>query len=249
MKLSGNTILITGGSSGIGLELSKRFIQQQNKVIICGRSQQKLNSAKKQFPEVEIVQCDLSSKAECKKLADWVKENHPEVNVLINNAALVHNVDFLKSENIMEMAELEVETNFMAPIRLIHALYPQLQMNPSSKIINITSGLVYTPRVDYPFYNATKAALHSFTQVLRKKTENCNVDVIEVMFPAVNTPWHKGNPPKIAISTEKAVDEMLKGLQKGMPEIQIAGVKLLYWITRIAPKFAFKKVNSLQETP
>ncbi len=247
MKLSGNTILITGGSSGIGLELSKRLIQNNNKVIICGRSQRKLNEAKKQLPELEIIQCDLSSKTECANLARWITTHHPNINVLINNAALVHKVDFLSTENIMEMAELEVETNFMAPIRLTYALYPHLQKNTNPKIINITSGLVYTPRVDYPFYNATKAALHSFTQVFRKKTKHSNVDTIEVMFPAVKTPWHNGNPPKIAIPTEKAVDDMLKGLEKGIPEIRIAGVKLLYQISRIAPKFAFKKVNSLQD--
>lgn len=247
MKLSGNTILITGGSSGIGLELSKRLIQQKNKVIICGRSQQKLNKVKKQLPELETVQCDLSNKTECSKMAQWVIEQHPDINMLINNAALVHKVDFLSTENIMEMAELEVETNFMAPIRLTYTLYPHLQKNTNPKIINITSGLVYTPRAAYPFYNATKAALHSFTQVFRKKTEHSSVDTIEVMFPAVKTPWHKGNPPKIAIPTEKAVDDMLKGLEKGIPEVRIAGVKLLYMISRIAPRFAFKKVNSLQD--
>ncbi|MBO0322928.1 SDR family oxidoreductase [Muricauda sp. CAU 1633] len=247
MKLSGNTILITGGSSGIGLELSKRLIQQKNKVIICGRSQYKLNEAKKQLPQLETVQCDLSNKVECTNLVQWVITHYPDINVLINNAALVHKVDFLTTDNIMEMAELEMETNFMAPIRLIHGLYPQLQKNGNAKIVNITSGLIYTPRVAYPFYNATKAALHSFTQIFRKSTKTSEVDIVEVMFPAVDTPWHKGKPPKIAISTSRAVDDMLAGLNKGKQEIRIAGVKLLYWISRIAPKFAFKKVNTLKD--
>lgn len=247
MKLSGNTILITGGSSGIGLELSKRLINNQNKVIICGRSPQKLERAKAQLPQLETIQCDLSQKEQCKALALEVMEKYPETNVLINNAALVHKVDFLTTDHIMEMAEQEVETNFLAPLRLIHFLYPQLQQNADAHIINVTTGLIYTPRADYPFYNATKAALHSFTQVFRSKTEKGKVRTVEVMFPAVNTPWHKGNPPKIAISTEKAVDGMLAGLQKGSPEVRIAGVKLLYKISRIAPKFAFNKINSLAD--
>lgn len=247
MKLSGNTILITGGSSGIGLEMSKRFIQNNNKVIICGRSQEKLNAAKEQLPKLEIVPCDLSNKKQCRALADWVMEKHPDLNVLINNAAVVNKVNFLGTDDILEMAEQETETNFLAPIRLIHFLYPQLQKNTHSHIINITTGLVYTPRVAYPFYNATKAALHSFTQMFREQSKNTGVSVVEVMFPAVKTPWHKGNPPKIAIATDRAVEEMLTGLEKGIPEIRVGRTKLLYSISRIAPKFAFNKVNSLAD--
>jgi uncharacterized oxidoreductase len=98
----------------------------------------------------------------------------------------------------------------------------------------------------YPFYNATKAALHSFTQVLRWQNKDKNLKITEVMFPAVDTPWHGGNPPKIAIPVEKAITEMLKGLQKGKPEIRVGGANLLYRVSRIAPGFAMKKVNSLE---
>lgn len=247
MKLSGNTILITGGSSGIGLTLSKQFIKRNNKVIICGRSKQKLDDAKKQIPELEIFQCDISDKNQCKELARWIIKEHPKLNLLINNAAIVNKTNFLSTNEIIEMAEQEMETNFMAPVRLIHFLYPNMQKNDHPTIINITTGLIYSPRADYPFYNSTKAALHSFTQVFRKQTEMLTVNTIEVMFPAVDTPWHKGNPPQIAISADKAVSEMLIGLEKGKTEIRVAGAKLLYLLSRIAPKFAFKKVNSLQD--
>lgn len=247
MKLSGNTILITGGSSGIGLELSKQFIQRNNNVIICGRSRQKLDGAIKQIPELEIFQCDLSDKSQCKDLAHWIIKEHPKLNILINNAAIVNMTNFLKTDGIMEMAEQEFATNFMAPVRLIDLIYPHLLKNDDPAIINITTGLIYSPRADYPFYNASKAALHSFTQVLRKQTEKSNVKIIEVMFPAVNTPWHKGNPPKISISSYKAVEGMLKGLEKGKLEIRVAAAKLLYKVSRIAPRFAFNKVNSLAD--
>ncbi len=247
MKLSGNTILITGGSSGIGLELSKQFIKRNNKVMICGRSKQRLDEAKTKIPELEIFQCDLSDKNQCRDLAHWIIKGHPKINLLINNAAIVNKTDFLNTKGIIEMAQQEMETNFMAPVRLINFLYPQLLENDNSAIINITTGLIYSPRADYPFYNATKSALHSFTQVLRKQTKKTNVKIIEVMFPAVKTPWHKGAPPKIAISAEKAVDEMFIGLKKGKPEIRVAGANLLYKVSRIAPNFAFKKVNSLND--
>ncbi|MGB5698566.1 SDR family oxidoreductase [Muriicola sp.] len=247
MKLENNTVLITGGSSGIGLELSKVLIQKGNKVIICGRSNEKLTKAREIEPKLITYQCDLSISEECINFSKKITEKHPELNVLINNAAIVNKTNFLNTDTIVEMAENEMQTNFMAPIRLIHLLSPILQKNNKPTIINITTGLIYTPRADYPFYNATKAALHSFTQVFRKQTENSNINIVEVMFPAVKTPWHKGKPPKIAISAEKAVNEMIKGLEKNKKEIRVAGAKMLYIVSRIAPKFAFRKVNSLED--
>jgi uncharacterized oxidoreductase len=247
MNLENNTILITGGSSGIGLQLSKVLIQRGNKVIICGRSNERLNNAKNIEPRLITYQCDLSNSKQCSDFSKNISKNHPDLNILINNAAIVNRTNFLSTNNIIEMAENEMETNFMAPVRLIHFLSPIIMKNDNPAIINITTGLIYTPRADYPFYNATKAALHSFTQVLRKQTEKSNIDIFEVMFPAVKTPWHKGKPPKIAISTEKAVNEMIIGLEKSKKEIRVAGAKLLYIVSRIAPKFAFKKVNSLTD--
>lgn len=247
MELSNQTIFITGGSSGIGLELGKRFIEKNNKVIICGRSAEKLEAVKKQYPQLETVQCDLSDEKQCLDLAHWIRENHPDLNVLINNAALVHNTPFLETDTILEKLKLEVNTNLLAPIRLIKLLHPVLEKNDNPTIINITTGLVYVPRADYPFYNATKAGLHSFTQVLRMQLKSTNFRIIEVLFPAVKTPWHKGKPPKIAITVEKAVDDMIKGMKKGKLEIKVSKVKILYNLFRIAPGFALKKINSLQK--
>jgi uncharacterized oxidoreductase len=245
MELSENKVLITGGSSGIGLELSRRLLEKDNKVLICGRSAQKLKAAHKLFPKLEIFQCDLSDKQQCKKLTEWIKSNHPDLNLLINNAALVHQANFFETDDFLEKAELEVQTNFLAPVRLIKYLYPVLKKNTEAAIINVTTGLVYAPKAAYPLYNATKAALHSFTQVLRLQQKNSTPKIIEVMFPAVDTPFHKGNTPKIAITTEKAVNEMLTGIQNDKDEIRIAGVKLLYKLTRMAPKFALQKINNL----
>lgn len=246
MKQTRDTILITGGSSGIGLELSKRLIKKGNKVIICGRSLSKLQKATEQLPDIHTYQCDLSDEKQCEEFAHWLMDNHPDLNMLINNAALVHKANFTESEEILAYASKEVETNFMAPIRLIHHLYPTLQQNSPSTIVNITTGLVFVPRAAYPFYNATKAALHSFTRVLRKQTEDDKVAIREVMFPPVSTEMHRGNPPKVAITPEKAVSEMITGLKTKKPEIRIGGANLLYWASRIAPGYAFKKVSNLE---
>jgi uncharacterized oxidoreductase len=246
MKLKSNTILITGGSSGIGLELSRAFIQKGNKVIICGKSNEKLMAAKNIVPQLITYRCDLSDSEECTDFARKISENHPDLNVLINNAAIVNKIDFLADEKSLILAENEYQTNLLAPIRLIKLLFKTISANNSSAIINITTGLIYAPRVIYPFYNSSKSALHSFTQTLRIRLKDEKTKVVEVMFPAVDTPWHKGNPPKIAITTEKAVTEMINGLEKGKTEIRVGGAKILYLLSRIAPGFALKKVNQIK---
>lgn len=245
MKPANNVILITGGSSGIGLELCKVFVEKGNTVIICGRSREKLMMAKEMLPQLITYQCDLSDSHECTNFANQINENHPDLNILINNAAIVNKIDFIDDDHAVELAENEYNTNLLAPIRLIKLLYKTIKANKPSAIINITTGLIYAPRVIYPFYNSSKSALHSFTQTLRIRLKN-EISVYEVMFPAVNTPWHKGNPPNIAISAEVAVSEMIKGLEKGKPEIKVRGSKILYFLSRVAPSFALKKINEIQ---
>ncbi|GGE94966.1 SDR family oxidoreductase [Flavobacterium limi] len=245
MEISNSTVIITGGSSGIGFEMCRQLIMKGNKVITCSRSLEKLTTAKKQLPDLIIYQCNIAQESECKSFAGWINENHPEANVLINNAAIVSQTNFTEDPFILEKMNVEIETNFLAPIRLIKLLYPILIKNSHSKIINITTGLVYVPRAIYTFYNASKAALHSFTQILREQLKSEDIKIIEVLFPAVDTPWHHGNPPKIAISPKKAVSEMLKGINRDKTEIRISKVKLLYFIYRLAPGFAFKKINNI----
>jgi uncharacterized oxidoreductase len=167
-------------------------------------------------------------------------------NILINNAAIVNKIDFLKDEKALEFAENEYQTNLLAPIRLIKLLYNSISSKESSAIINITTGLIYAPREIYPFYNSSKAALHSFTQTLRMSLSRGKTAIIEVMFPAVITPWHKGNPPKIAIPAIDAVNQMIKGVEKGKTEIRVGGAKILYLMSRIAPAFTLKKINSIK---
>ncbi|WP_290799033.1 SDR family oxidoreductase [Flavihumibacter sp. UBA7668] len=245
MNLQNNTILITGGSSGLGLEMAKQFIKLQNKVLICSRNRDKLEAAKKSLPELITYVCDLSKEAERKNLAAWIQSNYPSLNMLINNAAIVHRNNFSNDPDAFEKAVNEIQTNLLAPIHLTKLFLPMLQQHSTNSIINISTGLVYTPRALYPIYNATKAALHSFTQALRHQINPSNTNIIEVLFPVVDTPWHEGNAPKIAISPQKAVKEMLARLHQNKLEIKIGAVKLLYYLSRIAPGFAFKKINSL----
>ncbi len=245
MRLEGNKVLITGGSSGLGFELTKRLINKHNKVLICGRSLDKLNKTKEILPNVEIFKADVSKFDDCQKLVNWVIKEHSDCNILINNAAITHIANFNMETEVLKMARSEVETNLMAPITLSKLFLPVIKKNTGAGIVNITSGLVFAPKAVYPFYNATKAALHSFTQVLRMQMKTSSVSIIEVMFPAVDTPWHLGNPPAIAISPEKAIEEMIREIEKGKTEIKIGKVKILQSLARISPSFALKKINQL----
>lgn len=245
MKLSGNTIFITGGSSGIGLRMADVLTKNGNQVIICGRSAEKLEKAEQSIPGLKIRQCDLSKSEERKQLSEWVKKNHPDCNVLINNAAVVHQTNFFSDQDMIEKADLEIQTNFAAPVELTKLFSPLLEHNQHPAIIYITTGLVYSPKAAYPIYCATKSALHSFVQTLRWQIHDIPIDIYEVLMPAVDTPFHKGNPPKMVISTEKAVKEMFDKLEKGQREIKVGPVGILHYLSRIAPSFAMKKVNSL----
>ncbi|WPO76918.1 SDR family oxidoreductase [Flavobacterium sp. KACC 22761] len=243
MEIINSTIVVTGGSSGLGFEMCRQLIAKGNKVIACSSTLEKLECAQKQLPHLIIYKCNIANEFECEDFTEWLRTNHSDVNVLINNAAIVNKSNFIEDHLSLEKMNNEFSVNLFAPIRLIKLLYPLLIQNQNSKIVNITTGLVYVPRAVYPFYNASKSGLHSFTQVLREQLKEEQIKVIEVLFPVVDTPWHKGNPPKIAIKPEKAVSEMLERISHNELEIRIAKVRLLYWLFRMAPRFAFKKIN------
>jgi uncharacterized oxidoreductase len=243
MELKGNTVLVTGGSSGIGFEISRYLAERGNRVIICGRSLEKLQAAKKAIPSLEIFKCDVSIEDDCKALFAFMSNSFQDCNMLINNAAIVHRSLFASDEDILRKAESEIKTNYVGPIVLTKLFLPLLEKNPNPGIIFITTGLVYSPKAAYPIYSSTKAGLHSFVQTLRIQLRTANIKIVEVLMSAVDTPFHKGNPPKISITSEKAVGEMMKGLENGKQEIRIGGVKLLYLISRIAPAFASRKIN------
>jgi uncharacterized oxidoreductase len=245
MNLQHQTVFITGGSSGIGLELAKQLIAKQNTVIICGRSAERLAEAKRIIPGVHTFPCDISIIDERTRLVEWMAVNFPSCNILINNAALAHKALFDSDEGMLEKADLEIHTNLIAPIALCKLFLPFLKSKRDSMIINITTGLVYAPRAVYPVYNATKAALHSFTQVIRHQLSHLPLRIVEVFMPVVDTPWHKEDVPKIAIAPDVAVKEMIAKIEKVKLEIRVGKVGLFYLVSRIAPGFAFKIINKV----
>ncbi len=186
MKTTNNTILITGGSSGIGLGFAEEFLRLGNKVIICGRREDKLNQAKEKHPEIIIKKCDVSDAGERLELFAWVKENYPDINVLINNAGVQLGTDITRSFDSKKVG-LEIDTNIIAPIHLSSLFIELLESKKESAIINISSGLAFAPLAFMPLYCATKAALHSLTLSLRHNLKNTSIKVFEIAPPAVDT--------------------------------------------------------------
>jgi uncharacterized oxidoreductase len=186
MNTTGNTILITGGTSGIGLAFAERFNAAGNKVIITGRRSERLAAIAEKFPGVITKVSDVAEAAQRLELAGWIKENHPEINMLINNAGIQLLAD-LKAPVDLTRLQLETETNFIAPVHLATLFVPLLQGKANAAIVNITSGLAFAPLAAMPVYCATKAAMHSFSLSLRYQLKDTGIKVFEIAPPAVDT--------------------------------------------------------------
>ncbi|MGZ7445478.1 SDR family oxidoreductase [Paenibacillus sp. TH7-28] len=221
MKLSGNTILITGGSTGIGLAFAERFIKAGNTVIVCGRRERALEDAKEKFPNLITHVCDLNMESERVALFDWVTANYPEVNVLVNNAGIQQRFNVLKADakNNSSYFNQEILTNVEAPFHLSMLFAPFFAAKEAAAIINVTSGLAFTPFVIAPIYSATKAALHSFTLSLRHQLSDTSVEVIEVAPPAVNTDLGGAGLHVQGEPLDAFTEGIFKGLEEGKQEI------------------------------
>lgn len=195
MNVANNKILITGGATGIGLGLTERFIQEKNNVIICGRREAALNEAAAKLPGVITKVCDLSDEASRVDLYNWVAANHSDLNVLVNNAG-IQNWMSVTDEGFYQKANEEITTNVIAPLHLT-ALFTKLPA--LTTVINVTSGLAFVPLAKVPVYCATKAFLRSFTLSIRHSLKDKNIEVIEMIPPALNTDLggkgiHDGQP-------------------------------------------------------
>lgn len=185
MQLNGNTILITGGGSGIGRALAEALQEFDNTVIIAGRNQRRLDETTAANPGMHSVSLDVTDPQDIVRLATELPASHPELNILINNAGIMRPEDV--TNHNLDDAEETVTTNLLGPIRLTAALLPHLRGRERAAVMNVTSGLAYVPMAATPTYNATKAAMHSYSLSLREQLRDSNVDVIELIPPYVQT--------------------------------------------------------------
>jgi len=186
MRASGNTVLITGGGSGIGLGLAGKFLGDGNTVIICGRRGEVLRRAKERFPGLILHTCDVADARQRVDLVRWCTREYPAVNILVNNAGIQRRFSIRQEKEWQRMQE-EIAINLEAPVHLCSLFVDHLMSAGESAIVNIGSGLAFVPMAAAPVYCATKAAIHSFTLSLRHQLAGTPIQVIEILPPAVNT--------------------------------------------------------------
>jgi uncharacterized oxidoreductase len=234
MNLTGNTILITGGGSGIGRGLAEQLQKLGNQVIIAGRRQSALDQTTAANPGMKALQLDIESPAAIKAFAAQVTAEFPSLNVLVNNAGIMRVEKLLSQQPDLADAEAIVTTNLLGPIRLTAALLPHLESLPQATIINVSSGLAFLPLALTPTYCATKAAIHSYTQSLRYQLRSTKIEVLELIPPYVATDLMSGASDPRAMPLDKYIDEVVE-IFKQTPtpaEICVENVKRL----RFAPE-------------
>lgn len=222
MNISHNKVLITGGASGIGLGLTERFIKEGNTVIICGRRESVLKEAGGKFPSIITRVCDLSVAAEREELFKWISENHPDLNVLVNNAGIQQWIS-ITDNGFFQRAKEEITINIEAPIHLTSLF---INLKSLTTIINVTSGLSFAPLAKVPVYSASKAFFHSFTLSLRHLLKDLpagkagkNIEVIELIPPALNTDLGGKGLHDFAPPVSDFIEAVFKQLKEGKTEI------------------------------
>ncbi|OUS15970.1 hypothetical protein A9Q88_09515 [Gammaproteobacteria bacterium 50_400_T64] len=236
MDINGNTVLITGGSSGIGLALAEAFCREHNTVIILGRDQEKLAQAKQRLPQLHTLQVDIANESERKQLVEKIQTEFPALNLLVNNAGIAYFGDIQRPDELFKNACLEIETNYLAPLHLSLLLLPQLQQCQAPAIVNITTAGVYIPLTVMPGYSASKAAFSHMTQVLRQQLANTPIRVFEVLPPAVDTELvsrfkiQKLQPKRLA-------KKILVGIEKDHYDMPIGSARVLRLLGKLAPHF------------
>jgi uncharacterized oxidoreductase len=239
MNLSGNKILITGGASGIGLGLTRRFVEEGNEVIVCGRRQDVLERAAAEIPGLLIKTCDLSNGEERISLFNWIKENHSDLTVLVNNAG-IQNWMSLDTENFYEKAKEEIAINIEAPIHLT-SLFSQL--SAMKTIMNVTSGLSFVPLTKVAVYSATKAFFHSFTLSVRHLLNQKNIEVIEIIPPALNTDLGGKGLHDYAPPVNDFIQSIFEQLAAGKTELTFGMSETMSNASQSDLKMAFQRMN------
>jgi uncharacterized oxidoreductase len=250
MEIQGKTILITGGTAGIGLEAAKQFLAHGAKVIITGRDQSKLDQAKKLYPAVMAIKSDAADANDAQRLFHQMKELGG-IDILYNNAGVLSistNMGVANDRHSNEAAN-EMNVNYFGVIRLNNLFMEMLKSRKESAIINTTSILSYVPSAIEATYSASKVALRLYTETLRKHLEilNSPVKVFELLPPVVATDMTASRSDK-KITPEELVKKLIAGLKKNQFTIRVGDTRLLYLVNRLFPKMAFGLINSAKDT-
>jgi uncharacterized oxidoreductase len=244
MDLKNSTVLITGGTSGIGLEFVKQLIEQGAKIIVTGRNPDTLNATKRRFPEIHIFQSDVSNPRDIEELYAQLTQAFPELNIIINNAGEMRLLDLQDNTKDLENITREIDTNLSGTIHMVHRFLPHLIKKQSAAIVNVSSAIAFLAYSPAPVYSASKAGVHAYTMALRLQLRKTNVKVFEVIPPGVNTnlqnDWVLKPNPNQMMDVDKMVSVAIKGLLKDTPEIRPFLVKVIKLLSRTMPNQLIK---------
>ena len=249
MKLQKRTILITGGTSGIGLELAKQLLLRGNTVIVTGRDQEKLDAAKRTLPGVHPIKSDVSDPGAIAALHAGVLAQFPALDTLVNNAGIMRNLKLNQASAVNDVTR-EIEINLNGPVRMIQQFLPHLKTRKDALIVNVSSGLAFIPFPASPVYCATKAAIHSYTQSLRVQLDGTGVTVVELAPPGVETPLLRGEFAE-EMKGQKGMDvkvlasKAIAGIEAGKREIRPGLSNVLKIMSRIAPQFMLNQMAKM----
>ncbi|GGG64654.1 SDR family oxidoreductase [Epilithonimonas arachidiradicis] len=257
MELKNSTVLITGGTSGIGLELVKQLTEQGANIIAAGRNIDALNNAKAKFPNIHIFQSDVSNPKNIKELFDTVTTLFPDLNIIINNAGLMRLIDLQDRSIDLENINREITTNLSGTIQMVHQFLPHLLKKKSAAIVNVSSGIAFMSYSSAPIYSAAKAGVRAYTQALRLQLENTDVKVFEMIPPGVNTnlqnEWPIKPNPQMMMDVDKMVKVAIQGLLKDKKELKPPMISVIKLATRLFPDMMlnvghreFKKIKKLE---
>lgn len=246
MELKGKTILITGGSSGIGYRLAEELLGRKCTVIVCGRREDRLARARRELPGLVTRVCDVSKQTDRQALFDWATSAHPQLSLLVNNAGIQRRVDLTAGTRDLVAAEEEISINLMAAVAFSALFAPHLSVQSGSAILNVSSGLAFVPIAAMPVYCATKAAIHSFTVSLRHQLAALGVKVFEVIPPTTDTELDQGRRPPQArgIPAAEVARAIIQAVERDQEEIPVGEAKGLVEAARQDPGAAFRRMNS-----
>jgi uncharacterized oxidoreductase len=243
MDFSNNTVLITGGASGIGLSLASHFVQSGSRVIVCGRNKNKLEEAQVKHPGITPYVCDVANSDERVSMLEWISHEFPELNILVNNAGIQRRGLRLMQGGSWETLNEEITINLEAPIHLSMLFIPLLINQENPAIVNVTSALAFVPLSIAPIYSATKAALHSFTLSLRGQLMDTPISVIEIIPPAVNTDLGGKGLHTHGVDVDEFTDAIVEQLQSGKIEASYGLATETSHASREQLDLIFKRLN------
>jgi uncharacterized oxidoreductase len=247
MKLKGSTILITGGTSGIGLEFVKQLTAQGANIIITGRNLDALRRAKNNHPNIQVFQSDVSKPEDVAQLYTDVVRQFPELNMIINNAGIMRLLDL--QDDTIDLSDItqEIAINLSGTIQMVHQFLPHLLTKTSAAIINVSSGIAFMPYSIAPIYSASKAGVRAYTKALRLQLEDTGVKVFEMIPPGVTTnlqnDWVLPPNPSMMMEVDKMVSIAINGLIKDEPELKPFMIRVIKLISRLIPGLLIKFGN------